>query len=41
MKNGRGKVQTVWGPEMDQFLLELGYPDINRNEYTVEQGFTK
>ena len=40
-RNGRGKVETVWGPELDAFLLELGYPEINKNEYTVEAGFVK
>ena len=41
VKNGRGKVLTVWGEELDRALLELGYPDIAKTEYTVERGFVK
>lgn len=40
-KNGRGKVVTLWGPELEAALNELGYPEIRRDEYTVEQGFGK
>jgi hypothetical protein len=38
-KNGRGKVLTLWGPELDQALLDLGYPEIDRREFTVDGGF--
>jgi hypothetical protein len=38
-KNGRGKVQTLWGPDMEAALVELGYPEISRREYTIEAGF--
>jgi hypothetical protein len=38
-KNGRGKVETLWGPELDAALAQLGYPDIRRDEFTVENGF--
>jgi hypothetical protein len=41
VKNGRGKVQTIWGDELDAALAELGYPEIRRDEYTVEFGFVK
>jgi hypothetical protein len=37
--NGRGKVVTLWGPELDAALTQLGYPEIRRDEYTVEGGF--
>lgn len=32
-RNGRGKVVTLWGPELDAALGELGYPEINRDEH--------
>lgn len=32
-KNGRGKVQTLWGEDLDAALLELGYPEIDRKPY--------
>lgn len=32
-KSGRGQVETLWGPDMDAALLELGYPDINKEAY--------
>jgi hypothetical protein len=38
-KNGRGKVVTLWGPDLEAALNELGYPEIKRVEYTVENGF--
>jgi hypothetical protein len=38
-RNGRGKVVTLWGADLDAALNELGYPGINRNEFTVESGF--
>jgi hypothetical protein len=37
--NGRGKVVTLWGDELTAALDELGYPDIRRDEFTVENGF--
>ncbi len=37
--NGRGQVLTLWGPELDAALDILGYPQIRRDEYTVEAGF--
>lgn len=40
-KNGRGKVQTLWDAELDVALNELGYPEIRRDEFTVEFGFVK
>jgi hypothetical protein len=38
-RNGRGKVLTLWGPDAEAALNDLGYPEIRRDEYTVEQGF--
>jgi hypothetical protein len=38
-KNGRGKVLTLWGPDMEAALNDLGYPEIRKDEFTVEQGF--
>lgn len=35
-RNGRGKVQTLWGPELDAALNELGYPEINRDEHASD-----
>jgi hypothetical protein len=32
-RNGRGKVVTLWGPELDAALNDLGYPDISRENY--------
>jgi hypothetical protein len=40
-KNGRGKVQTLWGDELTAALDQLGYPEIDRREFTVEGGFVK
>jgi hypothetical protein len=40
-KNGRGKVVTLWGVDLDAALLELGYPEVRRDEYTVESGFVR
>jgi len=37
--NGRGQVITLWGPDLDAALDTLGYTDINRREFTVENGF--
>lgn len=37
--NGRGQVVTLWGQDLDEALQQLGYPNINRNEFTVEAGF--
>jgi len=34
--NGRGQVETLWGPELDNTLTELGYPDINRDEFVAD-----
>ena len=31
--NGRGKIETLWGPALDVALEELGYPQIDRNPY--------
>lgn len=39
VKNGRGKVETLWGEELEKALLDLGYPEISRQEFTVERGF--
>jgi len=32
-RNGRGKVQTLWGDELEVALVELGYPEISRDVY--------
>jgi hypothetical protein len=40
-RNGRGKVLTLWGEELNHALAELGYDRICRDEYTVEAGFVK
>lgn len=40
-RNGRGKVLTLWGADLDAALTELGYPDIRRDELTVEHGFVQ
>jgi hypothetical protein len=37
--NGRGQVITLWGAALDAALDDLGYPDICRKEFTVENGF--
>ena len=37
--NGRGQVVTLWGKDLDDALEMLGYPNIIRDEYTVEDGF--
>lgn len=34
-KNGRGKVQTLWGDDLATALNELGYPEISREEYVA------
>lgn len=34
-RNGRGKVVTLWGPELDAALNDLGYPEINRDEHVA------
>lgn len=33
-RNGRGKVITLWGADLEAALGELGYPEIYRSEYT-------
>lgn len=35
-RNGRGKVVTLWGPELEAALNELGYPEINRKEFVSD-----
>lgn len=35
-RNGRGKVITLWGADMDAALSELGYPEISKEVYTEE-----
>jgi hypothetical protein len=35
-KNGRGRVQTLWGPELDSALVEMGYPEIDRDLYLAD-----
>lgn len=30
-RNGRGKVVTLWGDDLDVALAELGYPEINKD----------
>lgn len=32
-KNGRGQIETLWGDDLESALVELGYPEINRDEY--------
>lgn len=32
-RNGRGKIVTLWGEDLDKSLTELGYPEIFRDEY--------
>lgn len=32
-RNGRGKVVTLWGPDLDAALNELGYPEIGKTLY--------
>lgn len=36
-RNGRGRVVTLWGPELDATLIELGYPEISRDVYVASQ----
>jgi hypothetical protein len=36
-KNGRGKVTTLWGSDLDAALVELGYPEIDKDEYVASQ----
>jgi hypothetical protein len=36
-KNGRGKLLTLWGEDMDKALEELGYPEISRDVYIASQ----
>ena len=33
--NGRGKVETLWGADLDAALEELGYPEIDRNPFVL------
>jgi hypothetical protein len=35
-RNGRGKVLTLWGEDLDKALNELGYPDVSRTEYVSD-----
>lgn len=35
-RNGRGKVETLWGPALEAALTELGYPEISKDVYTEE-----
>lgn len=35
-RNGRGKVITLWGADLDAALGELGYPDVSREEYVSD-----
>lgn len=39
--NGRGQVLTLWGKDLDDALQQLGYPNITRDELTVDGGFVK
>lgn len=39
--NGRGQIVTLWDKDLDDALQELGYPEICRDEYTIEAGFVK
>lgn len=36
-RNGRGKVETLWGPELESALVEMGYPDISREVYVSDE----
>lgn len=34
--NGRGQIETLWDADLENALLELGYPDVNRDEYVSD-----